>query len=250
MSTVSVAFHAAFAEHVLPVLASVGFAPAKASGIRPGHVVDLAVRPLDGGRRLELLASCSDAGNDPSLRLAIVEPMPGTECTHPIALAWGRLAIDTSARELLPHESVERLQLAIEFLAGALASEAESIAERIPEIAVDVRRAAATDLWRAAEARATAIWDNRHRRGEIEHDPVPGKLVFNGEQLVYIEADGRRLMFRVPGRELDTRSPIIVSDWHKTAACARVATRLTNGSRTWVFDLRGALVTTAPACSP
>jgi hypothetical protein len=57
-------------------------------------------------------------------------------------------------------------------------------------------------------------------------------------------------MFRIPGRELDTRAPIIVSDWHVTAARTRVATRLTNGSRTWVFDLRGSLVTTAPACSP
>lgn len=250
MSAVSVAFHTAFAEHVMPVLASIGFVPSKASHVRPGLVADVASRPLDANRRLEATAWCGPDGTQLRFRFDVVESIGGVECHREVALPWQDGNLAGSVDELRPQESIERLQLSIAFIAGVLATSATRLADAVTEIAADVRRAATSPIWRSCADGAVNAWENRHRRGEIEHDPVPGKLVFNGDELVYIEAGGRRLMFRVPGRELDTRAPIIVSDWHQTAARTRVATRLTNGSRTWVFDLRGSLVTTAPACSP
>lgn len=243
-SAAATALHEAFRAHWVPLLEKIGFTLAKPKHVKPGLVVALAVRALDAKRRLEATLWCdSGSGAHLRFRLDAIEPVHGEECSRDVALRWdGRSAIDACAREFLPHESEERLRLAITFLAGAFAANAEQIAIAVPEIASDLRAAAVTASWRDSAARASALWQSRHARGDIDDLHVPGTIVFSGEKLVYVEAEGRRLMFRLPARQLDGSRPITVSGWCKTAAGTRVATKLINGERVWTFDLRGEVV--------
>ena len=247
-SAAATALHEAFRADWIPLLKTIGFTLAKPKHVKPGLVVALAVRALDAKRRLEAMLWCDGgSGSHLRFRLDAIEPVHGEECFREVALSWdGRSGIDACAREFLPHESEERLRLAIAFLAGAFAANAEPMAVAIPEIASDLRAAAANASWRDSAARASALWQSRHARGDIEELEVPGKIVFSGEKLLYVEAEGRRLMFRVSARQLDGSRPITVSGWCKTAAGTRVATKLINGERVWTFDLRGEVVAVHP----
>ena len=124
-SPVSAAFHLAFERHFMPLLQRLGLEPAKAIALRPGFVVALAVRPLGEARRIEATLWC-DGGTGANLRFRfdVVEPAQGVECRGQIdlKLPWPNPdwpnpgSLDLAASEFLPHESVERLQLALHSL--------------------------------------------------------------------------------------------------------------------------------------
>jgi len=183
-SPVSVSFHEAFRSDWMPLLESIGFSSAKPSHLKPGLVVELARRPLDARRSVEATLWCNGgSGLHLSFRLDIAETVDGVVHYTQVQLPmpWpdpsARRAgmLDSAVRELLPHESVERLRLGIAFLAGGFAANAETIAQAIPELACEIRNASRTAPWLESAARAAAIWKDRHVRGEIEDEPVAAK---------------------------------------------------------------------------
>ncbi len=232
-SPFSDALQAAFDRELFPLLARLGFSKSKIEHVRPGNVVAAAARSLDAGRRVEAVLWCNAAtGGNLSFRVDVVVPGAGAPLHHEV-----KLPIATS--ELAPHESPERLELAIAYIAGSFAGNAELLASAAPALAADVRRASETPEWKAATARAKEIWETRHVRGAIEERPVPAKVVFVGAKLLVLEADGARITFHFDTSKLDRSAPMSISGWFETPAGTRSATKLLNGPRTWTFDFRG-----------
>lgn len=250
-SPVAVVLHETFEAALLPLLRSVGFAPARLSNVKPGLVVACAARPLDDRRRVEVTLWCEGGtGHGLRFRLDVVGPVNGVECHGEIELRvpWPEpesprpSTLEQAAGQFLPHENPQRLRTAVTFLACAFAACADEIAGAVPELAPALRDAQATPAWRAAEKRARELWQGRHARGDVEERPVPATVVFVGGKLLMVDADGARLTFRFDTGAFDRTQPVSVSGWCRTAAGTSVATRLTCGCRTWTFDLRGELV--------
>lgn len=235
-SPFSDALHAAFDRELFPLLARLGFSKSKLDGVRPGNVVASAARALDPDRRVEAALWCdAGTGQHLSLRVDVVAPRGGV-------LLHDEVKLGLSTRELAAHESPERLELAIAYVAGSFAAGAEALARAAPELADDVRRARETPEWRAAAERARAIWETRHVRGAIEDCPVEATIVFVGAKLLVVQADGARVTFHFDTSGFDRGAPVFVSGWFRTPAGTRGATKLGNGAREWNFDFRGQLV--------
>ncbi|HEY1954166.1 MAG TPA: hypothetical protein VGH28_01100 [Polyangiaceae bacterium] len=232
-SPFSDALHAAFDRELFPLLARLGFSRSKIDHVRPGNVVASARRPLDAERYVEAALWCDAAtGAHLSFRLDVVAPGAGALLHHEV-----KLPISTS--ELAAHESPTRLELAIAYVAGTFAANAERLANAAPELAPDVRRARETAEWKAAASRAKEIWETRHVRGAIDDRAVPAKVVFVGAKLLVVEAEGTRVTFHFDTANFDRSAPAAVSGWFTTPAGTRSATKLTNGTRSWSFDFRG-----------
>jgi hypothetical protein len=255
----SAALHEAFDRHFLPLLQRLGFATQKPKNVKPGLVVAFAVRPLDEQRRLEATLWCDGgSGHNLRFRFDLVEPVQGVECSRQLDLKvpWpdpnypNPLSLDFSGGEFLPHESPDRLKMAIAFLAGAFALNADKIAEAVPELAEALREAQSEGSWRDAAARAGDLWKNRHQRGDIDERSVAATVVFVGSNLATVDAEGVRLTFRFDTRSFNRNLPVSVSGWYSTAAGTRAAMRLKNGEITWNFDQRGQLASVEPGDRP
>lgn len=250
-SPISAALHEGFEKQFFPLLQRIGFGLSKPKNVKPGTVVAFATRKLDDERRLEATLWCEGAtGNGLRFRFDLVEPVQGAECWRQVELkvpwpdpAYPKpLSLDFSGGEFRPHESTERLETAIAFLAGGFAANAEKIAAAVPEVAESLRVASTEQFWQDAAVRAAELWKTRHMRGEVDDRPVVANVVFVGSNLLSVDAEGVRLTFRFDTSSFNRNLPASVSGWYSTPAGTRAATSLTNGATTWRFDQRGQLV--------
>ncbi len=169
-SPLSVALHASFDEHFVPLLHRLGFEVVKPKNVKPGMIVASATRKLEGPGRIEAMLWCDNIGGNLRFRFDLVEPFQGEDCWGQINLevpwpdpAYRNLfTLDFSGKEFRPHESLARLSTAIAFLAGGFAANAETLASAVPELAESVRVASAEPEWQAAVARAEMLWKTRH----------------------------------------------------------------------------------------
>jgi hypothetical protein len=258
-SPVSVAFHEGFQADMWPLLHRIGLVPTKPRDVKPGLVVARATRPLEGGRRLEVCLWCNGGTGDLlRLRVDIVACVDGVECSSQMNLripwtdesAPHPATLDFSGNEFLPGQSLEQLRKAIAFLAGGFAASVEEIVIAVPELADDLRTAATEPTWVRARARAAELWRTRHVRGEVDERRVAASIVFVGERLVTVDADGQRHTFRFDTKTFDRNAAVTVSGFVLTPAATSKATRLTSGTTTWQFDASGSLVQVSGAKQP
>ncbi len=250
-SPVAVAFRGGVARHVQPLLEALGFAAASLENVRPGTLVAYWTRALPHAQRLDVTLWCEGGtANGLRIRLDVEGDVAGGVRPGEIELSipWPdparprAVGLSLAVRELAPHESLERLEVALEFLAGALVVNAPAIAERVPVLAAALRSLQAEPTWQSAIERSALLWQQRHVRGELDARPVLARVVFMGANLLSVEADGKRLTFRFDTRAFDRETAIFVSDWYRTPAGTCVASSLTDGTTTWRFDPRGALI--------
>jgi hypothetical protein len=245
-SPVSAAFHAAFAQHVRPLFDRLGFAPRPWAGARPGLLVEHLVRPLHGeATRIELTVWCNPDGDALHCRVDSIETVHGQELRHEVKLhnPWdSRATLYGSVGELRPKESVERLAVALRFLAGSLGANRSLLASRFHALASALEASETRTAWETSFRDAQLLWPTRHQRDPKDARTDEASVVFASAHLLMLDVKGERVTFRFDTRGFDPSQPVKVSGWCHNSAGVQVATELINGTQRWTFDLGGQLV--------
>jgi hypothetical protein len=172
-SPVSEAFHATFGTAFRPILTGLGLTVVTNKNIKPSLIAKRAARALGAEKRFEVCLWCDGkTGGNLRLRVDLIEPAGGVECTRQIDLRvpWPDPrypkpgSLDFAGKDFLPHLNTAQLSKAIEFLAGALAVSTTPLAIAVPELASDLRALADDAEWIAAGDRATELWRTRFVR--------------------------------------------------------------------------------------
>jgi hypothetical protein len=245
-SPVSAAFHAAFAQHVLPLFDKLGFAARRWASARPGLLVAHLVRPLHGeSTRIELTVWCNSDGDALHCRVDAIETVNGQELRHEVKLhnPWdSRATLNSSVGELRPRESPERLTVTLRFLAGSLGANRALLASRFHALASGLEGPETRTAWESAFRDAQLLWPARHQRDPKDARTDEASVVFASAHLLMLDVTGERVTFRFDTRGFDPSQPVKVSGWCHNSAGVRVATELINGTQRWTFDLAGQLV--------
>jgi hypothetical protein len=244
------ALHDGFDRHLMPVLAPLGFVrqPTPPGRRSVGWTAVEAVCDLPSGEQLIAQVSTHRLHHT---RFALMTSTQSLEFfLSQRDPAWPK---QTTLSHAMSHffttgdrgeDRIDRLNVALEFLAAELASISDHLIARVPELAPRVEAARLTPAWQGAAQRARDLWTNRGVRSESVDRPVPGKFTFVGVALAVVEADGKRFTFRFDTSRIDRSSTPIISGWWMTPARTQQPSTLTVGATTWHFDSRGDLVDT------
>ncbi len=238
-------------QYVAPLLELIGLEEGPyPERLSVGIVARAFKRPLDERRTLYATCWC-DGGTGDNLRwrldvregagwsdLSIIFPFerPGYPPARPLG------GTHTCLSEFQPARSPRNFERALQFLGPLLVTLHEQIADQVPELRADIRTALATDTWKVALEAAPGLWAARFVQGDIDATVVPAKIVFLGENLIVLDANGERVSFKLATAGIAKVSSVLVSGWWRTRAGTRSATVLQVGEQRWTFDFSGKLV--------